>query len=129
MVTPQGQVVAYAAQTSSSVSDWWTGGGRQATLTVYRRRFEERTHPRALLFTFPRSVVRGELMGDVSKPRGRKRMRNQECSNFRNNVRQIPRIVCNAFDESTPLPLLLLVPARSHKSKPKRLSAMLNCIL
>jgi hypothetical protein len=36
-------------------------------------------------------------------------MRHQECGYLRDDIRQIARIVCNAFNESAPLPLLLLV--------------------
>ncbi|MBY2966596.1 hypothetical protein HF251_28545 [Rhizobium leguminosarum] len=46
------------------------------------------------------------------QPRSRNRVRHQECGNLRDDVDQMARIVCNAFNESAPLPLLLLVLAK-----------------
>lgn len=69
-------------------------------------------HRRTSALAGPASSATNKRTASFAQPRGRKRMGHQECSNLRNNVRQIPRIVCNAFDESTPLPLLLLVPCK-----------------
>ena len=90
------------------VIESFTGG-------LHRRAREQVLYGLGLPACYVSLAVIAHLSGDLSlsplsaQPRGSNSVRHQERGNLRDNIRQIARIVRNAFDKSAPLPLLLFI--------------------